>query len=62
MKRIVFLIIGVIILVEGCNNYCSGHGTCEARDECKCFPGFGGADCSLSINHFLYYLYRSLSI
>lgn len=29
-----------------CPNGCSGHGVCKDRDQCKCDPGFQGADCS----------------
>merc|ERR1712230_272176 len=36
-----------------CENQCSGHGTCEFNDNCKCYTGIDGeaewtgADCSL---------------
>jgi len=30
-----------------CPSYCSGHGECTENDICKCFPGFGEADCSV---------------
>ena len=36
-----------------CENQCSGHGTCEVNDNCKCYvgldgePEYTGADCSL---------------
>ena len=34
-----------------CPNTCSSHGTCSlgSSGECSCFPGFGGADCSLRL-------------
>lgn len=32
-----------------CPNGCSGHGLCRTHDECKCEPGYYGADCSLRV-------------
>ncbi|KAG2379395.1 hypothetical protein C9374_007534 [Naegleria lovaniensis] len=28
-------------------NVCSGHGTCDAPDVCRCQPGWGGFNCSM---------------
>jgi EGF-like domain len=30
-----------------CPNACSGHGTCQTKDQCVCDPGWIGNDCSL---------------
>ncbi|CAM9346318.1 unnamed protein product, partial [Chrysoparadoxa australica] len=29
-----------------CHLSCSGHGTCNQWDQCTCYTGFKGADCS----------------
>jgi len=49
-----FLLFGAIVAVVhgACPNACSGHGTCDAQDQCTCFlevdgnSMFMGADCS----------------
>lgn len=48
-------ILGILILIgviRCCNNMCNGHGECLKRDKCECYPGWGGADCSLSIIYY----------
>lgn len=39
----------IVELVISCNNLCNRHGICSTNDKCVCYPGWGGADCSLSI-------------
>merc|ERR1719331_3226885 len=49
-----FLLFGAVVAVVhgACPNACSGHGTCDAQDQCLCFlevdgnSMFLGADCS----------------
>jgi len=49
-----FLLFGAVVAVVhgACPNACSGHGTCDAQDQCTCFlevdgnSMFLGADCS----------------
>lgn len=53
--KILLLILCSISLIIACNNYCSGHGTCELKEKCSCFPGWGGADCQLRIFDILIY-------
>lgn len=31
-----------------CKNFCYARGTCSARGECNCFPGFGGYSCNVT--------------
>lgn len=50
MKALI-LILCVVTYILACNNYCSGHGTCELKEKCVCFPGWGGSDCQLRINN-----------
>jgi len=32
-----------------CPNACSGHGDCKNKDQCACYDGFFGGDCSLRV-------------
>lgn len=32
-----------------CPNACSGHGDCDTKDQCICYTGFFGGDCSLRV-------------
>lgn len=46
-----YLVVTLLLVlgVYACNEFCNGHGTCEANDKCQCYFGWGGADCSLRI-------------
>lgn len=48
MNKLAYLALYFAISLA-CEKYCSGHGTCGAKDKCECYMGWGGADCSLSI-------------
>lgn len=45
----VLLLCYIFIITYACQNMCNGHGDCAKKDKCECYPGWGGADCSLSI-------------
>ncbi len=34
------------VAVAMCPNQCSGHGACTADDQCRCWKGYNGFDCS----------------
>jgi len=36
----------VLHVMADCPNSCSGHGTCEKNNKCRCYPDYGDADCS----------------
>lgn len=46
MKNIVVIICLLISVILACENMCSGHGVCQKKDKCECYPGWGAADCS----------------
>ena len=33
-------------LIDGEKHLCSAHGSCNAKKECECQPGWAGIDCS----------------
>ncbi len=33
---------------------CSSHGTCVDVNKCTCYPGYGGADCSVPFAGYVY--------
>jgi hypothetical protein len=41
----IFALLAVVANAE-CPNACSGHGDCQDKDQCACYPNFMGADCS----------------
>lgn len=45
----ILLLLILITTVMCCENMCSGHGECTKKDKCVCYPGWGAADCSQSI-------------
>lgn len=49
MKTKVLILTFLFGISLACNNFCNGHGSCGTLDKCECYPGWGGADCSLSI-------------
>lgn len=49
MNKLAYLALYFAIALA-CEKYCNGHGTCGAKDKCECYMGWGGSDCSLSIN------------
>ena len=48
MKQFVLLlaIASIASVAAECPNACSGHGNCEAFDQCNCHRGWQAADCS----------------
>ena len=48
MKQFVLLLAIALIasVAAECPNACSGHGNCEAFDQCNCQRGWQAADCS----------------
>lgn len=45
MKLLLFCA-GVAVVSAKCANDCSGHGDCNAKNQCECHRNFFGADCS----------------
>jgi len=45
MKVFLFLA-GAAVVSAKCANDCSGHGDCNAKNQCECHRNFFGADCS----------------
>jgi len=45
MKLILFAA-GLAVATAKCANDCSGHGDCNAKNQCECHRNFFGADCS----------------
>eukprot|EP00943_MAST-04B_sp_MAST-4B-sp1_P003173 g3173.t1 len=48
MKQFILLlaIASIAYVSAECPNACSGHGDCEAFDQCNCYRGWMAADCS----------------
>jgi len=42
-------ILGASGVYAECPNACSGHGDCKNKDQCECYDGFYGGDCSLRV-------------
>jgi hypothetical protein len=47
MKTVALILAAAATMaVAMCPNQCSGHGACTADDQCRCWNGYSGYDCS----------------
>jgi len=49
MLRLAVAAAVLAVAVAECPNACSGNGDCQNKDQCQCYDGFFGGDCSLRI-------------